>query len=526
MNKVLFASLAMATALFAQAAPVDSAKTAPVAAPAVADSAKAAPQAVADTAKAVPAPAEAAAKADSAKASPAVEAAKPASDTAKVAVADTAKANTDTANVAPAADTAAVAQVAASDTAKADSAVAKAPEAAPAADTAKVAVADTAKANADTAKVAAADTAKAEKKEAPKEDYSMAAAGTEEKKKVKKAPLFKAGEFVFDVNASFEIQAGKVLWTSEDDENGDNLEEWWGRANLGLETRSNDFNGRILVYMYPGDLMDNQYHARHTAKGEATDSYEYRDLFEIHEAWAEQHTKYLAFKLGRWEFTQKNGDFFGNYVDGYYRGFKSGTESENALQFTLTPTETMTMDVAFISTTPNLNTGDLRLMFRFHDLSGIEFLNLDLGYRTNVFDLIHDDDTDVRHTIALQGKTPIVNGIAYLFLEGALMGIDAEETYTDASGKEHTRSIDMVTPITGGLLFTPRDYRIILEAEYIHDRAETAYADKDKKHIKDVLAAFYIEKPLSKRFTLSFGAHSYGTSRDVEFTGNLVGTIN
>ncbi len=521
MNKVLFASLAMATALFAQAAPnpttaaADTANVKTSSAPAVADSATKA--STADSAATPSAQNETKpVAADTAKAEP-VAATTVANDSAKVATADTAKASTDTASVVAAEEKAPVA-----DTASTEAAAATAQ----AADSIKAEAADT-------AKVATADTAGKDVKEekdvapkAPAEDYSMAAAGTEEKKKVKKEPLFKAGEFVFDINASFEIQAGKVLWTSEDDKNSDNFEEWWGRANLGLETHSNDFNGRILVWMYPGDLMDNQYHARHTANGNTQDSYEYRDLFEIHEAWAEQHTKYLAFKLGRWEFTQKNGDYFGNYVDGYYNGFKSGTNSENALQFTLTPTETMTMDIAFVSTTPNLNTGDLRLMFRFHDLSGIEFLNLDLGYRTNVFDLIHDDDTDVRHTIALQGKTPIVNGLAYFFLEGALMGIDAEETYRDANGKKHNRSIDMVAPITGGLLFTPRDYRIILEAEYIHDRYETEYADKDKKHIKDVLAAFYIEKPLSKRFTLSFGAHSYGTSRDFEFNGNLIGKIN
>ena len=441
MNKVLFASIAMATALFAQ--PADSAKVAQAAAPT-------------DTAKVAEAPA--------------------------AAPADTAKA-------------------------------AEAPVAAPA-DTAKVAEAPVA---------APADTANA----APALDMSMASPKSiSAPKKAQKKPLFKAGEFVFDIDASFEIQASKVLWTSEDDDNGDNFEEWWGRANLGMETHSDDFNGRILLYMYPGDLIDNQYHAHHTADGDTSDSYEYRDLFEIHEAWAEQHTKYASIKLGRWEFTQKNGDYFGNYVDGYYNGFKSGASSENALQFTLTPTETMTMSVAFISTTPNLNTGDLRLMFNFHDLSGIEFLNLDLGYRTNVFDLIHDNDVDVRHTIALQGKTPIVDNIAYFFLEGALMGLDAEETYTDRFGKKRTRTIDMVAPITGGLLFTPGDYRIILEAEYIHDRAETKYADTDKKHVKDVLGAFYIEKPLTKRFTLSFGAHSYGSSRDYQFSGNLIGRIN
>lgn len=513
MNKVLIASLAMATALFAQTQPADAAQAAGT----PADTAKVA---VADTSSA-------------AKAAPAeTQAQTVPADTAKVAADSTASAPADSAvAAAPAADSAAVAPA---DTAKvaeapADTANVAAVEA-PAADTAKAAPADTAKV-AEESKPTAADSAIAATakpiKLAPTaaNDNSMAAAGSEPAKKKKQEPLFKAGEFVFNVDASFEVQAGKTLWTSEDDKGGDNLEEWWGRANLGLETHSNDFNGRIHIYMYPGDLMDNQYHARHTASKDTSESYDYKDLFEIHEAWAEQHTKYLAFKVGRWEFTQKNGDYFGNYVDGYYNGFKSGTESENALQFTLTPTETMTMDVSLISTTPNLNTGDLRLMFHFHDLSGIEFLNLDLGYRTNVFDLVHDDDANVRHTIALQGKTPVVDGLVYFFLEGALMGINAEETYTDKSGKERTRTVDMVAPITGGLLFTPRDYRIILEAEYIHDRADTEYAEANK-HIKDVLAAFYIEKPLSDRFTLSFGAHSYGSSRDVAFTGNLIGVIN
>ncbi|MCK9181861.1 MAG: hypothetical protein M0P13_03130 [Fibrobacteraceae bacterium] len=363
-------------------------------------------------------------------------------------------------------------------------------------------------------------------KPAPVEnDNSMAAPSAKQKTKEEKKPLFAVGQFAFDVNASFEIQAGKVLWMSEDDENGYNLEEWWGRANLALITRSNDFDGKMLIWMYPGDLQDNQYHTHHVAGGDTTDTYEYRDLFEIHEAWAEQRTKYVAFKLGRWEFTQKNGDYFGNYVDGYYNGFKSGTASANALQFTISPTPTMTMDAAFISTEPNLNKGDLRLMFHFHDLSGIEALNLDLGYRTNIFDEVYDSDSDVRHTIALQGKVPLVKNLASFFLEGALMGIDAEETYVNSQGREKTRSVDMVAPLTGGLVFTPKDYRIILEAEYMHNREDTEYAE-DSKHIKDILGAFYIEKPLSKRFTLSFGAHSYGNSRDVEFNGNLIGTIN
>ena len=452
-------------------------------------------------------------------------------DTAQVAPADTAKIA-----VAPIADTTKTVAPPVVDTSKVDTTkTVTAPV-----DTAKVVaipvVVDTAKSPVpvDTAKVVPVKASKTVTPKAPIETNIMAAPGSEAvaiktpvKEKAKKAPLYTGKDFSLDLNASFEIQAGKTLWTSEDDEDGYNLEEWWGRANFGVVTEADDFKGKLLVYMYPGDLQGNEVNVRE----DGDTSYAYRDLFEIHEAWVLQHTEFVNFKLGRWEFTQKNGDFFGDYVDGYYKGFKSGLNSENAIEFALSPTENMSVDLAFISQAPHLNKGDLRLMFHFRELAGIEALNLDLGYSNNIFDEIYaSDENDVRHTISLQAKTPLVPGAIYLFIEGAFMNLDAEEEYTYVDPKTHlertkTRSVDMVTPITGGILFTPKDYRVILEAEYIKDRNETEFAD-DNKHVKDVLGALYIEKPLSKHFTLSFGAHSYGSSKDFAFTGNLLGTIN
>lgn len=364
---------------------------------------------------------------------------------------------------------------------------------------------------------AVAPEAKPVKVAAPAEDNSMAAPGSFTVQK-KKQPLFAAGQFVFDVNASFEIQAEKTLWNHETDIGSDNFDEWWGRANLAFVTQSNDFNGKILVRMYPGDLKGNEYHVRQ----DSIDMYAYRDLFEVHEAWAKQNVnKYLNFQLGRWEFTQKNGDYFGDYLEGYNKGFKSGANSENAMQFGLIANENFSAEAAFVSTESHLNKGDLRLMFHFRKLASIERLDLDLGYRTNVFDRVHDANSDILHTISLQGKVPLVQDVAYFFLEGAVMDIGITGSFI--TNAKHDK--DMVTPITGGLLFTPRDYRIILEAEYIHNREATQFSDLND-HVKDVLGAFYIEKPLSDRFTLSFGAHNYGSSRDVAFSGNLIGKIN
>ncbi len=46
------------------------------------------------------------------------------------------------------------------------------------------------------------------------------------------------------MNSDFEIQAGKVLWASEDDKNKYNMEEWFGRANLAFFTQSKNFDGK------------------------------------------------------------------------------------------------------------------------------------------------------------------------------------------------------------------------------------------------------------------------------------------
>lgn len=497
MKKIFLVSLVAATGLFAapEATPA-TANTAAAQTPAtpVAQTAPATAAAPAAQVTATPAAQAAPAVKDTAtKAAPAAQAATPAAakDTAKVA-----EVKTDSATTAP------VTPVAAAPVAK---------------DTAKVAKTDSSKAQAPKAKETKSVAA------APAEDNSMAAPGSVPVKK-KKQPLFAAGQYVFDVNASFEIQAEKTLWDKETDVGGDNFDQWWGRANLAFVTQSNDFNGKVLVWMYPGDLKGNEYHVRQ----DSIDKYEYRDLFEVHEAWAKQNVnQYLSFQLGRWEFTQKNGDYFGNYVDGYYKGYKSGANSENALQFGLAANESFSAEAAFVSTESHLNKGDLRLMFHFRKLASIEKLDLDLGYRTNVFDRVHDSNSDILHTISLQGKVPLVQDVAYLFLEGAVMdiGITGSFTTTTPDGKTTMHDNDMVTPITGGLLFTPRNYRIILEAEYIHNRQDTQFADAND-HVKDVLGAFYIEKPLSDRFTLSFGAHNYASSKDYAFSGNLIGKIN
>lgn len=327
----------------------------------------------------------------------------------------------------------------------------------------------------------------------------------------------------FDVQADFELEAGKVFWSSEDDPYGDNLETWNGEANFAVLAEGDDFKGKIGVAFYPGDLkytnddedVTNIKEAK-KAKKEALRNGTNKnsdDYFSLDEAWAMQGTDYFVFKVGRWDNTDKNGDYFGGYIDGYLTGFMSTQESENQLQFGFTPNDNVDFFLSFISQSPNLDKGDMRLAFNFHGLESIHDLNVQLAYRSNIFDKVYDADVDVVHNASLKANLPIVKNRVSIFAEAALMNIDPND--------------DMVIPVTGGIAFETKAVdRIILEAEWIKDRYDTEFKTEGAKHVKDVLGAVYLEKAFTDRFSLSAGFHSFGSTRDYMLSGNLVGRIN
>ena len=463
MKKMILASCILAASVFAApeaAAPAQPAAPAENAAPAAAPAEEQAPAAEA----AQPAPAEAA---------PAEEA--PAADASTGSATEEAPAAE-----APAAETA---------------------EAAPAEDAPAAAVAEAAPAE---EQVAAADEQKPAKKKKRRK-----------RKKMIKNAVLETPKLAFDINADFELEAGKVFWASEDDEYGDNLETWNGEANFAVLAEGDDFKGKIAVAFYPGDLKDEGY-ATKAAKKEAfrnDQNGNQDDYFSLDEAWAFQETDLFSFKVGRWDNTDKNGDYFGGYIDGYLTGFMSTQASENQLQFGFTPSETMDMYVSLISQSANLNKGDLRAVFNFHNLEALNNMKIQLGYRSNIFDAVYDADAEIKHNVSLKVNVPLVSSLS-LFGELALMDLSTDD--------------DMVMPITGGIaLETSVVDRIILEAEYIGDRHEhPEYTSFGGKHVKDVLGAVYLEKAFTDRFSLSAGFHSFGSTKDWMLSGNLVGRIN
>jgi chemotaxis protein histidine kinase CheA len=498
MKKMILLSCVLAASVFA----------APEAAPAAQQSAAPAEQAAPAAEAAAPAATEQAAPA----AAPAAEAAAPAVEAAPAAAPAEQAAAPEAAASAEQATPAA--EAAPAETAVADSAAAPAEEVA-------AAPADSAAAPADTAKAAAVaedDTTGFVAAAAPTKEAKAPAKKKRKKKKMIDNAMFETQKLSFDVMADFELEAGKVFWNTEDDENGDNLETWNGEANFAILAEGDDFKGKLGISLHPGDLeksVDDYETKRQKREKIRNDDYnEVSDYFELDEAWAYQETEHLNFKVGRWDNTDKNGDYFGGYIDGYLAGFMSTQRSENQLQFGFTPTENMDFFVSLISTAPHLNKGDVRAAFNFHGLEGLSDLNVQLAYRANVFDVVYDSDAEIKHNASLKANLPIIRKHMNIFAEAALMNIDPNE--------------DMVIPVTGGFaFFTPVVDRIILEAEYIGDRHEhPEYQSFKTKNVKDVLGALYLEKAFTDRFSLSAGFHSYGSSRDFMLSGNLVGRIN
>jgi len=496
MKKMILLSCVLAASVFA----------APEAAPA-------AQQPAAPAEQATPA-AEAAAPATE-QAAPAAEQAAPATE-ATAEQAAPADASTGSATETAATEAAPAAEAPAAEAAPADSAAAAAP-----AEEVAAAPADSAAAPADTAKAAAVaedDTTGFVAAAAPTKEAKAPAKKKRKKKKMIDNAMFETQKLSFDVMADFELEAGKVFWNTEDDENGDNLETWNGEANFAILAEGDDFKGKLGISLHPGDLeksVDDYETKRQKREKIRNDDYnEVSDYFELDEAWAYQETEHLSFKVGRWDNTDKNGDYFGGYIDGYLAGFMSTQRSENQLQFGFSPTENMDFFVSLISTAPHLNKGDVRAAFNFHGLEGLSDLNVQLAYRANVFDVVYDSDAEVKHNASLKANLPIIRKHMNIFAEAALMNIDPNE--------------DMVIPVTGGFaFFTPVVDRIILEAEYVGDRHEhPEYQSFKTKNVKDVLGALYLEKAFTDRFSLSAGFHSYGSSRDFMLSGNLVGRIN
>jgi hypothetical protein len=394
---------------------------------------------------------------------------------------------------------------------------------------------------------------------APKADSPIVLIVEEPKKKKRNVRAPKNDFAIVDVPANFEIQARKVMPVTNSEWGDDNLDTWWGRANLMVLTESENFVGKVHLRMYPGQLYGTP-----TPIGDGKkDRYgvaESRDIFQLYEAWAWHRGDYANIKIGRWDNTSRFGSkTFGGYIDAKkdqntneYKGkindknevvqertsvnlrssgFMSVYTPENALQFGLNNfSENISLDIALVSGDNHLNKGDLRVYFSFKDLAGLENVDIGLGYRSNVFNEIYNKKGDVTHTIDFGFRMPLAKEAGILknlnlFVETALIGLNDQIgtlNREDGGGTPHAQGCDPAFPILGGLdfsLYHGLD-KIVFEAEYDGNRKASTGSPKD------VQGSIYVQKKLNDRFTLNLGVQSENNTKDFSFAGRLQGRIN
>jgi len=412
----------------------------------------------------------------------------------------------------------------------------------------------------------------------------------EEPKKKKRSSRAPKNDFaVVDVPANFEIQARKNFPIAErfkdknDPTNNDpvwstnNLDTWWGRANLMVLTESENFVGKVHLRIYPGQLYGSTPTVATAVDSTSTDRYgnlEAKDIFQLYEAWAWHRGDYVNVKIGRWDNTTRFGSkTFGGYVDAKKdknkdkkicngsdeclnpstkeqlprksinirpSGFMSTYAPENALQFGLNNfSENISLDIALISGDKHLNRGDLRVYFAFKDLAGLENVDIGIGYRSNVFDGIYNKRSDITHTVDFGFRMPLIKEAGLLknlnlFAEAALIGLDDQIgswSRADEGGSPHSEGCDPTFPILGGLDFS--FYRgldkIVIEAEYDGNRKNAtgdSHYKGSKTGVKDVLGSIYAQKILNDRFTLNMGIQSENNTKDFSYALRLQGRIN
>jgi hypothetical protein len=377
-----------------------------------------------------------------------------------------------------------------------------------------------------------------------------------------------------DFPADFEIQAKKVMPVTSKDFPDDNLDEWWGRANLKIETQSEYFKGKVHLRMYPGEFGDKVLSVKRDANDSLITTSQTRDRIEIYEAWAWHRGDYFNFKIGRWSNTTRFGsETFGGYLDAKkdvnfspgktldglgkenmrrQAGFMSTYDPENSVQFGFHNfAENISLDLSLISMDKHLNKGDLRINLRFEDLANVSGLNAGLGYRSNLFDEIYSKYGDVTHTIALGGSIPLVANVGFLknmnlFVETALIGLDDQfgtvpdlpgatpaicpatteatiEISKDCRSDSGKKTDASQKPILLGLeldLYRSFD-KVVVEAEFDGSR---------KKPEQALLYSIYVKKQLNDRFTINLGMQSETSApakgKDFSFAGRLQGRIN
>ena len=264
-----------------------------------------------------------------------------------------------------------------------------------------------------------------------------------------------------------------------------NLDDFWGRLNLGAEYNHADFQSKINIRIFPeGFGFEPLTGATFDTAGQGSLKLQSQPSSRvvINHAWAKYAAGTYRLKFGRFETLETQSSNFGNYVDlGPGGKFLTRPAVHNAVE--LGKVSGPFTGSALLGTNDNkLNRGFLRLYEKYaftpKILAGI-------GYRANIFDRFKYENQEILQRFDLNLVLGLPSGWKG-FAEAALLQV--------AGKKDNTPVLLGIQPFTGKALDL-----LSIETEFLPDRL---IANKSKEwlmnvHARKIIGSLKLESGLS-----------------------------
>ncbi|HLP42170.1 MAG TPA: hypothetical protein VK465_11725 [Fibrobacteria bacterium] len=256
-----------------------------------------------------------------------------------------------------------------------------------------------------------------------------------------------------DLKADIQIQGERRLTTARD---RDNLDEFWGRLNFGAEYKTEGFQSKANIRVFPeGFGFEPLTGATFDTSGQGALKTQSQPAARVvvNHAWVRTASGPLHAKIGRFETQESHSSSYGNYIDlGPSGRFLSRPAAHNALEagFTQGPHAST---ILLGTGDRYLNRGFVRLLHHYRAPSGLDAA---LGWKANIFDQLQFPDDEVLHRFDVNVLFPLPQGFT-AFAEAALL---------QSVGREDD------IPLLLGLQLptTPWLDRLSLEAEWMSTR--------------------------------------------------------
>lgn len=278
----------------------------------------------------------------------------------------------------------------------------------------------------------------------------------------------------------------KVEKALYDNGSKENMDQFYGRANLGAKAAINNFEIKVAFLAYPAGFGYELLRGIETADDTIGTTSEKIAKFQVDHATVSHHGKLFDLTIGRKVLFNSNGAFYGNYVDEGPGGYFTGKGvSANIVQLK-SSYKVGTTQIDIGTQDPKLNTGYLRV---FQDINVLDGLHFGLGFRSNFLDKVHTDHADVLWNATAIADYTIKKKVT-LFVEAGFTNM-SEDTDTE---------IPLVFGVN--LPTKPIFDLVALELEYLK---EDHRPEKDGKKLSPVQMGLHLQRAVGDHFTFKAG---------------------